>query len=40
MYVQRTDKEIDDVVNEAIERGDDGHSRFPGMSYEDGIRSF
>ncbi len=33
----RTDDEINDLRNDVAERIDQGGSRFPGMSYEQGI---
>ena len=33
----RTKQEIDDVLNQAAEQQDEGGSRFPGMTYEDGL---
>lgn len=35
--VGRTDEEIDKVMNEAAEQRDKGGSRWPGMSYEEGV---
>lgn len=38
MYrIQRTDAEIDALLNEALDRVNDGDSKFSGMSYEAGI---
>ena len=31
--------EIDDVLNQCAESADDGASKFPGMSYEQGIEA-
>lgn len=40
MYtIKRTQEEIDNVLNLADEGFDDG-TRYPGMSYEDGIKAF
>lgn len=36
MPVRRTDAEIDDQMNLALESQDNG-TRWPGMSYEDGV---
>jgi len=38
MYqVERTDDEINDVLNDVSHRINEGGSRYPGMSYENGI---
>lgn len=34
-----TDEEIDAVMNECSERIDDGDSKYPGMSYEQGVQA-
>lgn len=34
---ERTDAEIDDVLNKAIEKVDEGASSWPGMTYEEGV---
>lgn len=40
MYqIERTDEEIDAVLNKASEQEDKGTSRWPGMSYEQGLRA-
>ena len=40
MYeVKRTDKEINDLLDRCAEQEDKGGSRYPGMSYEQGIRA-
>lgn len=31
--------QIDDVLNECMERIDDGDSKYPGMSYEQGVEA-
>lgn len=36
--IKRTDEEIEDLLNRCYPAIDSGRSRFPGMSYEDGIR--
>lgn len=38
MEIVRTDKEIDEVLNKASESMEHG-SKYPGMSYEDGIKN-
>lgn len=35
----RSQKEIDDLLNECVEREMEGNSKFPGMSYEKGIQA-
>lgn len=37
MAVMRSQSEIDDQINEAYEKEDEGGSRWPGMSYEQGV---
>lgn len=37
--VARTPDEIDEVLNECVEAEAQGHSRYPGMSYEEGVRA-
>lgn len=37
--IVRSEAEIDEVLNKASEAFDEG-SKYPGMSYEDGIRAF
>ena len=37
--IKRTESEIDEVLNKAMEGFDYG-TAYPGMSYEDGIRCF
>ncbi len=37
--MKRTQKEIDRVLNWAMEADDHGRSKFPGMSYEQGVIS-
>lgn len=39
MYaIQRTEKEIDGLLNQCIEAEEKGKSKFPGMTYEQGIK--
>jgi hypothetical protein len=35
--VVRTDEEIDDVLNIAVEQADKGGSAYPGMTFEQGV---
>ena len=37
--VAKTDDEIDDVLNQCIEAEAEGRRRYPGMSYEEGVRA-
>lgn len=37
MELDRTDDEINDQLNRAMEQEDAGGSRWPGMSYEQGV---
>jgi hypothetical protein len=37
MKLARTDSEIDDQLNRAIEAVDSGKTNWPGMSYEQGV---
>jgi hypothetical protein len=37
--VQRSESEIDDVRNEVVDLIDEGSSKFPGMSYEEGVEN-
>jgi hypothetical protein len=38
MYlIERTDEEIDGVLNAAADAADSGTSRWPGQTYEDGV---
>lgn len=37
--IVRSQEEIDDVLNKVSDQLDEGGSKFPGMSYEDGLRS-
>lgn len=40
MYgVQKTQDEIDEVLNQVYEAIDQGERRFPGMSYEQGVEA-
>ena len=36
--VTKTPDEIDDVLNECVEAEAKGRSRYPGMTYEEGVR--
>lgn len=33
-----TENEINDVLNACMEAENDGHSKYPGMSYEQGVK--
>lgn len=35
--IVRTDAEVDEVLNGCMEQVDEGGSRWPGMSYEEGV---
>lgn len=35
--IVRAEREIDDILNWAMSAADEGHSQFPGMSYEEGV---
>lgn len=37
--VKPPDDQIDDVLNATVEQIDEGGSKFPGMSYEDGVQN-
>lgn len=37
--VQREDEEVDDLCNAVTEAIDEGVSRFPGKTYEEGVRA-
>lgn len=37
--IKRTDSEVDKVLNACGDASDRGVSRFPGMTYEDGVRA-
>lgn len=37
MALERSKEEIDNVVNDAHENIDEGSSRWPGMTYEQGV---
>jgi len=37
--VKRTDEEIDAVLNDVAEQMDVGGSKFPGMTYEEGVQN-
>lgn len=37
MQIKITEKQIDDVVNDAYENIEEGTSRWPGMTYEQGV---
>lgn len=39
MRINKTEEEIDDVLNRASEAEDEGVSKYPGMSYEQGIKA-
>jgi len=39
MDLERTDEEIDDVLNKCAEAADRGKSSWPGMSYEQGVEA-
>lgn len=39
MGIKRPQEQIDDVVNDAWDSINEGTSRYPGMSYEDGVRA-
>lgn len=40
MYrVERTDQEVDDVLDKATKQGEAGCTRWPGMSYEQGVEA-
>lgn len=40
MYqVTRSEKEIDSLLNQCLDAQDSGESKYPGMSYEQGIRA-
>ncbi len=39
MEIKRTDDEINEVLNECAERIYEGRSKFPGMSYEEGVEA-
>lgn len=36
--IERTDDEVDAVLNAAMEQEDKGGSSYPGMTYEQGVR--
>ena len=36
--ISRTDKEIDDLINRCAEQAGKGRSKYPAMTYEQGIR--
>lgn len=37
--MSRSDEEVDDLMNDLADSADSGVSRFPGMSYEDGVHA-
>jgi hypothetical protein len=37
LHVERTDEQVNEVLNEANEAEDNGTSRWPGMTYEQGV---
>jgi hypothetical protein len=39
MKLARTDSEIDDQLNKTAEAVDDGSTKWPGMSYEQGVEN-
>ena len=40
MYtIKRSNREIDEVLNKAWEVFDTGNSKYPGMTYEDGLKA-
>lgn len=40
MYqVKRADAEIDDLLNKCLDAEDEGASKYPGMTYEQGVRA-
>ncbi len=39
MKIARTEQEIDDLLNECIESEETGGSKYPGMTYEQGIKA-
>ena len=39
MYrIKRTDEEIDAIISACMEKEDEGGSRYPGMTYEQGLK--
>lgn len=40
MDIVRTQREVDEQITECIDRLDYGASRFPGLTYEDGVLAF
>jgi hypothetical protein len=39
MYeVKRSDEEIDELINKCHEQANKGRSKYPGMSFEEGVR--
>jgi hypothetical protein len=34
-----TENEVNDVLNECLESADSGRSKFPGMTYEQGVQA-
>lgn len=39
VIVERSQEEVDEQLNLAMEAVDRGRSKWPGMSYEDGVRA-
>lgn len=39
MITERTEKEIDELLNRCVEAEETGESAYPGMSYEQGIKA-
>lgn len=39
MKVMRTEDEVNDLLNQCVEAEDSGRSKFPGMTYEQGVRN-
>lgn len=39
MDIERTDDEIDEVINKCCDSEDDGKSAWPAMSYEQGVKA-
>lgn len=37
--INRTQKEIDDLLNRCVDSENEGSSEYPGMTYEQGIRA-
>lgn len=39
IIVIRTSEEVDSIINQAADQINRGRSKFPGMSYEEGVRA-